>query len=245
MLKLLLDSRESSLISSIKSRDLDTYTHKISINTQQLDVGDILIQTDNKSWIFERKTVSDLISSVKDGRYKEQKGRLISTYDTVTYIIEGDDIISSKNERNQTLLSSIYVYTLYRDNIKLIFTRNIEETTTFILTMCTKIIDKPEKLIPSEKQEGDNKKSYLDLIKIKKIDNITPNICYIMQLSQIPTISTVIAKYIQNIYPTMKSLLNALDNTEEKVQLLCKIEKIGKEKAIKILEYLHYVCVEK
>lgn len=245
MLKLILDSRENSLISAIKSRDLDIYTHKISVISQQLDVGDILIQTDNKSWIFERKTVSDLISSVKDGRYKEQKGRLLSTYETVTYIIEGDDIISSKNERNQTLLSSIYIYTLYRDDIKLIFTRNIEETATFILTMCTKIIDKPEKLIQIQDKQNDGKKSYLDLIKIKKIDNITPNICYIMQLSQIPTISTIIAKYIQNIYPTMKSLLNALDSAEDKVQLLCKIEKIGKEKAIRILEYLHYICVEK
>lgn len=239
MIKLQLDTRENSLISNIKSRDLDVYTDKISINIQQLDIGDVIIQCDDKSWIFERKTVNDLISSIKDGRYKEQKNRLLSTFDNITYIIEGDDIISSRNERHRTLLSSIYTYTLYRDDIKLIFTRSVEDTATFLLTMCTKIIDKPDKFFENNKKINENK-SYIDFIKVKKISNITPNICYLMQLSQIPTISTTIAKYIQNIYPNMKSFINAIDISKNRVALLCQIEKIGKDKAKKILDFLHF-----
>lgn len=239
MIQLQLDTRENSLISSIKSRDLDVYTDKISINIQQLDIGDVVIQCEGKSWIFERKTVNDLIASVKDGRYKEQKHRLLSTCENITYIIEGDDIISTRNERHRTLLSSIYMYTLYRDNIKLVFTRNVEDTATFLLTMCSKIIDKPDNFL--EKNTDDtNKKSYVDFIKMKKISNITPDICYLMQLSQIPTISTTIAKYIQHIYPNMKSFINAIDGSKDKITLLCRIEKIGKDKARKILEFLHF-----
>lgn len=240
MLDLVLDARENSLISCIKSRELDVYTNKISIVTQQLDIGDAMIHINDKTWVFERKTVSDLIASIKDGRYKEQKNRLLSTCENITYVIEGDDITSSKNERNRTLLSSIYMYTLYRDNIKLVFTRNVEETSTFLLTLCTKIIDKPEKFFEELQKKCNEQRSYVDCIKMKKISNITPNICYMMQLSQIPTISTTIAKYIYNIYPNMKSFINAIQNTDNKVELLCKIDKIGKDKANKILEYLHF-----
>lgn len=240
MIQLQLDTRENSLISSIRARDLDTYTDKISISVQQLDIGDVIIKCEDKCWIFERKTVNDLIASVKDGRYKEQKHRLLSSCENITYIIEGDDIISSRNERHRTLLSSIYMYTLYRDDIKLIFTRNVEDTATFLLTMCSKIIDKPDNFLEKNPDDSNKKKSYVDFIKMKKISNITPDICYLMQLSQIPTISTTIAKYIQHIYPNMKSFINAIDGSNNKIELLCQIEKIGKDKAKKILDFLHF-----
>lgn len=240
MINLVLDSREASLISSIKRRDLDKYTNNISISTKSLDIGDITISSETKTWTFERKTIQDLISSVKDGRYKEQKARLLSNCESITYIMEGDDILSNRNERHRDLLSSIYMYTMYRDNIHIVFTRNVEDTSTFILTMCAKLIDNPQKFHMTIDQTTSSYSSYIDCIKIKKIDNLNPDNCYIMQLSQIPTISKTIAKYIQERYPTFREFLNAIDESDDKIKLLCQIEKIGKEKAAKILQYLHY-----
>jgi len=233
MLKLLIDNRELSLINQIKDRELEKYKNLIEIEIKQLDVGDVHIISENNTYIFERKTVKDLIASVKDGRYKEQKYRLLASGDDISYIIEGDDITSSRNFNNYDLLSSIYIYSLYRDNIKLIFTRNIVDTCTFVLTMCCKIIDHPDKFIKQAKKE-----SYVDCIKMKKSGNITPEICYIMQLSQIPSISTTIAKNIAEVYPSMNDLLNALKQSDNKIETLTKINKIGKDKANKILEYL-------
>lgn len=237
MIDLVLDSRESSLISCVKQRDLDKYARCVKINTKSLDIGDVTISSETKTWTFERKTINDLLSSVKDGRYKEQKARLLSNCDSITYIIEGDDILSTKNGRNQELLSSIYMYTMYRDNIHIVFTRSIEETATFILTMCAKLVDNPQKF---HMTIDSTTSSYIDCIKIKKMDNVTPDNCFIMQLSQIPSISKTIAKYIQDRYPNFREFIYAIDKSHDKIKLLCQIEKIGKEKATKILQFLHY-----
>lgn len=236
MLKVLIDSRETQLISLIKERSLDRYENLVSFETSQLELGDIQICHESRVLIIERKTLADLLSSIKDGRYKEQKARLLASTHDITYIIEGDEITSSSNPHQQHILSSVYVHTLYRDNIKIVFTKNTIQTTTFILTLCTKIIDKPE--ILGEIKTCD----YIDCVKIKskKSQNITPGVCYMMQLGQIPTVSSKIAKNIQSAYPTMRQLISALDTAEDRVQLLCKIELVGKEKAKKIIEYFEY-----
>lgn len=240
MLKLIIDSREKQLFNSIKERDLDNYKDFIEIVSTNLELGDIkIIRQDNFELIFERKTLSDLNQSINDGRYKEQKNRLLSNYNSnlITYIIEGDDILKSIN-RNDKRISSVYLHSLYRDNIKILFTKNTFETTNLILTLCTKIIDKPNEFTNTKKETD-----YIDNVKIKskKITNITPDNCFILQLCQIPNISSTIAKNIVNKYSNIKELLTSLDNCdcyENKIKLLQEIDKVGKDKAKKIIDYM-------
>ena len=238
MLKIIIDSRETNLFNNIIERDLDKYTDKITIVKQQLEIGDIHIQIDDLIYVYERKTINDLLSSVKDSRYKEQKSRLLSNYKNVNYIIEGSDIIASNNLHNQNLLTSIYFNSTYRDNIKIFFTKNINDTITFLLMLSTKIIDKPHNFILNETQKTEP--DYIDICKIKskKSDNIDKETCYLLQLSQIPNISKQIAKNIKDIYPSMKILINTLATSENPIELLMKIPNIGKQKANKIIEYL-------
>ena len=40
------------------------------VHRKRLDVGDFLIETEHGSIILERKHVPDLISSIRDGRYR-------------------------------------------------------------------------------------------------------------------------------------------------------------------------------
>lgn len=241
MITVLLDNRETHLISLLQDRDLDKYDGLIRFEVKQLDIGDIYLCYNDFTLIIERKTVADLLASIKDGRYKEQKQRLLGNGQKCMYVIEGDDIICSRNERHQAMLTSAYIYTMFRDNIRVVFVKNIIDTCTLILTLCSKILDKPEHFLHDDQSTLD----YIDCVKIKtkKIDNITPDNCYIMQLAQIPGISTVIAKNIQKTYPTMKDLIFALEKAEDKsakLAMLCKIDKIGKEKASKILEFFNY-----
>ena len=238
MLKIIIDSRETNLFNNIIERDLDKYVDKITIIKQQLEIGDIHIQIDDLIYVYERKTINDLLSSVKDSRYKEQKSRLLSNYKNVNYIIEGSDIIASNNIHNQNLLTSIYFNSTYRDNIKIFFTKNINDTITFLLMLSTKIIDKPHNFILNETQKTEPE--YIDICKIKskKSDNIDKETCYLLQLSQIPNISKQIAKNIKDVYPTMKILINTLATSENPNELLMKIPNIGKQKANKIIEYL-------
>jgi ERCC4-type nuclease len=233
----LIDSRETYLYDDIINRDLDIYTEKIEIVKNNIDIGDINIKYCNIEYIFERKTINDLISSIHDGRYREQKARMMSNYDNknITYIIEGDDVLSTKTYNKSKVLQSTYLNILFRDNIRLIFTKNVNETATLLLSLSIKIIENPEKF-----NNTSNDSTYTDHLKLKKkkIDNIDEKTCYIMQLSQIPHISNIIAKNISNIYPTMTSLILALNDIEDKNKELCKIDGVGKEKASCIIKYL-------
>lgn len=237
-LNILIDSREANLYNDIINRDLDIYTDKIEFNKNNIDIGDINIKYRDIEYIFERKTIKDLISSIHDGRYREQKARMIDNYDNkrITYIIEGDDILSSKSYNNSKVLQSTYLNILFRDNIRLVFTKNVNETATLILSLSIKIIENPIKF----NNTTNNNTTYTDHLKLKKkkIENIDEKTCYLMQLSQIPYISNTIAKNISNIYPSMTSLILALNEVDDKNKELCKIEGIGKEKASYIIKYL-------
>ena len=161
-MRVILDSREVQLTKILYERDLDKYSEKIELKKEQLDIGDIHICYEDKVFVIERKSLADLISSVKDGRYHEQKTRLLASGHDITYVIEGDDIVSSSNQRFQNILSSVYIHSLYRDNIKVIFTKDTSGTATYILTLCTKIIDNPKHF--TEKKELSD---YIDCVKIK------------------------------------------------------------------------------
>ena len=77
-MNLVIDSRESKLKKYFTSNEKN-----IPISFQSLDIGDIQLvsQSDNSiQYIIERKSISDLYSSINDGRYREQKARLLSMY---------------------------------------------------------------------------------------------------------------------------------------------------------------------
>jgi len=238
-----IDARETSLYNDIIDRDLDNYKEKVQIVSKNLTLGDIHITYKDLNHIFERKTLQDLQSSIVDGRYKEQKARLLSNTSQkyITYIIEGDTILSSNiYSKNKSMIQGAYLHTLFRDNIRILYTKNIQETATLILLISTKILDKPEKFLYEEYAAD---KCYTDFVKLKKkkIDNIDTKSCFIMQLSQIPMISNVIAKNIYSKYISMSALIRALDvfeTPEQKIKELCKIDGVGKEKAAHIVKYL-------
>ena len=131
---------------------------------------------------------------------------------------------------------------MFRDNIRVLFTKKIGETATLLLSIAVKIIENPKKFISvnARTENGAGETCYTDYIKLKKkkIDNIDEDTCYIMQLSQIPHISNIIAKNIAKIYPNMATLITSLINNENKTKELCKIDGVGKEKAATIIKYL-------
>jgi len=238
MLNIYIDSREQQLYNNIIERDLDKYKDNITITKKQLELGDIIIEFDNDiQMIFERKTMNDLLSSITDGRYKEQKMRLLNNYKNINYLIEGSDIISSNNINKQQLLTSIYYHSIYRDNIKIFFNKNLNDTITFLLLLSIKIIDNPENFKSSSNEISTN---FIDNCKIKskKIDNIDKETCYLLQLAQIPGISKEIAKNIKDKYSSMSILLTTLTNSTNPNKILEDIPNIGQKKAKKIIEYL-------
>jgi crossover junction endonuclease MUS81 len=216
-----------------------------NIESVNLEIGDIEICCIEPEirFIFERKTQSDLLSSITDGRYREQKIRILSQLPAhrCTYIIEGGDIIANTTDWNFPRMSpSVYdgaiLHTMYRDKMHVICTKDVDHTAQFIATIFKKMQGHPEKFI-------DTQCEYISQIKVKskKCENISPSICFILQLSQIPGISSKIAQEIVKVYPTWKEIfiaLNGCENTSKKKELLCAIAMVGGKKADAIIEYL-------
>ena len=88
-MKIIIDCRESKLIEACQSITKDDF----EIITKNLELGDIIIQNDAEEdkIIIERKTISDLLSSITDGRYNEQSFRLNGLENenhNIVYLIE-------------------------------------------------------------------------------------------------------------------------------------------------------------
>lgn len=226
MLTIVVDNRETRLHDILLARDLDVFSDKINIEVKQLDIGDIAID----NMLFERKTLQDMLSSIRDGRFREQKARMMSSEYVVSYIVEGGSIIN----QDETLQGA-FLNTIYRDNIPIHFVKNIYETATLILTIATRIVKDPNRF---EKKQCE----YINTLKVKtkKIDNIDKSMCFTLQLCQIPHISTKIARSLVETHKTLSNLIKTLEGMEEKerIKYLAGFEAIGDKKARTILEYI-------
>jgi ERCC4-type nuclease len=142
-----LDKREQELITHINNLILSVPSFKdLKVVVENLHLGDIIISDDiDEKLIIERKSVNDLLSSIKDGRYEEQSYRLNGLEHhnhNIIYLIEGD--VNKMNRFNSkvdktTLYSAIFSLNYYK-GFSVIRTFNIEETALFICNSTCKMI---------------------------------------------------------------------------------------------------------
>jgi crossover junction endonuclease MUS81 len=155
---------------------------------QVLQIGDAILQNDDKELcIIERKTLSDLLSSIKDGRYEEQSHRLLHTSGllprNIIYVIEGNmSTIQSDNEKRLTF-SSITSLNYYK-GFSVFRTSNINDTADLVIGMANKIIKNTSKGVePSWNTISDEVKPYASIVKNKKkiilLRSILVKLCYV------------------------------------------------------------------
>ena len=201
----------------------------ISYDIVNLDVGDINIKINDKLiYIIERKAVNDLISSIKTGRYQEQKIRIKSTKVNASYIIEGNiNYINSNDTINGlkvTQLQGVFSSLLLKDNIPYLMTKNIQDTYDYLIYIIKKVLSlyykknnnnnninsnnnininnnvNNETNLESQNIMDNNENDYIKTIKTRKKDNIDQRTCFIAQLMVIPGISHNIALEISKHY---------------------------------------------
>ena len=210
MVKIQIDYREKSLISLIS----------VPIEVINLEMGDVQIIKDDKPLIIiERKSVSDLNSSIRDGRYQEQKHRLINNVDRrrIVYIIEGHIPDSQHKFIDRDKVYSGILHTIFRDGLIVYRTENIVETAEFINELANRVIKKTEDWVGFLDGNGANSavemdKKVYDKVSAKKSDNNTPTVAFINMLAQIPGCSTKIGEKLVETYKTMPELIKVLDN---------------------------------
>lgn len=144
-----VDYRESELIELLKGVAKD----HITVDSQNLDVGDIVIAnaaTEQPYLVLERKTLADLASSNRDGRYREQRARLLSVKGqgiAIGYLIESGPGWSSELNRvwpgnvPETTLLSIISRLQFRYGIPVITSKDARTSQALILHLAGQIRD--------------------------------------------------------------------------------------------------------
>ena len=250
-----IDNRESSLI--YRLNQLSKEDNEIKIKVEKLEIGDIHlcdIDTESTKIIIERKSLQDLISSIKDNRYTEQSVRL-SSYNlpnhNIYYLIEGNitkvDLRYTKININ-TIYSSLFSISYYK-GFSLLQTMNIDETANLIFRFACKLKKEYNKKEPYYNvNESDNTLNntlnYSDIIKTDKKSNITPENIINIILKQIPGVSNITANTIAEKHLTLVNLIVALQENENCLNDLTyhmkngKIRKINSSAINNIKEYM-------
>ena len=121
------------------------------VSIKNLEIGDIAIKINDKSTILiERKTISDLASSIQDGRLREQKFRISKSdypHNNIIYLIEGDLDQKIYGRIDKKTLQGSIINTMIRDDYKIYRTKDTNETVYFLSRLINKIIKDKQKLV--------------------------------------------------------------------------------------------------
>jgi|TARA_B110000483_G_C18159447_1_gene528719 crossover junction endonuclease MUS81 len=240
-----------SIICKIDNRERDIIQKfDDNIVKENLDIGDIqIIYKDNNDEkllvIIERKTYDDLSTSIKDGRYKEQKNRILNSISNnirKIYLLEGNknDFTLSKNVLDGTIMN-----TIIRDNIHIFISKNIDETIKFINNILKNIMKYKDNIINNQHNIETNNV----LINTSKKSNMSSETCFINMMSGIPGISKKTSlKFIEkfkNINNMFNHFHKNLDNNRdliisdlENMKVAENNRKLGNKNAVRIYDFL-------
>lgn len=233
------DSGSFDIIFIIDNREIraqnqrDFFLNKllqIGIKCEQraLSVGDGLWIARNKvtneevvlNYIIERKRLDDLASSIKDGRYTEQKVRLKRTgVENIFYLIE--EVTSSELQKMAEAIQTSISMAMTNSNFHCIRTKDPDETILFIEKITNELnkFYKDKKLLVLYPDNLQQQKDYADMLeKFRKK----------FKENEIECVHT---------YPTFDTMLSKSDLMTTKellVRMLMTIRGISLEKAIAI-----------
>jgi ERCC4-type nuclease len=236
-MRLIIDTRETGSVAAQLDELGTAYT------IEPLNVGDFAIKNENEEFVavWERKSCADLAASINDGRYAEQKCRLLALECRWKgYLIEGYYPVNGVVTKGRhpvvprSTFDSVKLGLTLRDGFTVYELSDAKHTAVFLSKMMTKI---PEYLsAPGSKGGAEYEESLIKSISTVRKENMTPEVCYLAQLCQIPGVSHTIAQAIQTVYPTMRALLNA-DLKLAEIQVSSS-RRLGKVLAQRINEYM-------
>jgi ERCC4-type nuclease len=262
-MNLKIDVREAELLKRCQTNiEMLANFKDIKLVPEQLPLGDIIINNGEKDLvIIERKSLSDLAASIKDGRYEEQSYRLKNLWHhnhNIIYLIEGDFAKhnSFKDRIDKLTLYSAITSLNYFKGFSVWRSMSIDETALMIcnmayklnkekdrqpfysndLTDTNKIIDSTsaaEAVVdPNKEVVVSSDKDYCSVVKKVKKDNITTENIGEIMLCQIPGVSSASALAILTQFKTLPSLIKAIDMDETCLNNICTTDANGKSRKI-------------
>jgi ERCC4-type nuclease len=209
----------------------------IKIESQSLPIGDIIIfdeETQEMKLVIERKSVNDLLASIKDGRYEEQSYRLngLNHHNhNIIYLVEGDINKMNRFKDNKseklTMYSAIFSLNYYK-GFSVIRTFSLEESAIFICNSLIKL-----------SKERSNKKAFYNNNNIS--NNLTKSVNKVEEKNEqkneyieIEECNEVSDKDYVNVVKKVKKENITPDNIAE--IMLCQIPGISSITALSIMD---------
>lgn len=253
-MKIIVDEREILIYGNLTLTLVNTQYKNIQLIKQVLDLGDFILTKDDDEpvAIIERKTLQDLLASIKDGRYEEQSYRLANTIRDIPifYLIEGN-ISSLRTEQDKKLVYSAMTSLHFFKGFQTLRTHSSTESAELIIYMADKIDRNLQKGIPlkhiatNSSPEGQTTEvaKYCTVVKKVKKENITPENIGEIILSQIPGISSVTAVAIMKHFTSISNLIDELKKNSDRLENIQyetngKLRKINRTCIQSIITYL-------
>lgn len=196
----ILDVRESALLEAWDRAVIP------GVETAALDIGDVQFRdaaTGDLRFVFERKTGADWLASIRDGRYAEQKARLLANRGgaRIVYLLENCVF----NEKWQfTAMAEMQAA-----GITVIPTRNVSATFQALERFWTKA---PEWDAAAAGAGAGAPELFPTACAARKKDNYTSQAIWRSQLACIPGVSLAISDVLVEIYPTPRALMDASED---------------------------------
>lgn len=269
-MKIIIDEREASLYHLCQTF---AETHQIKsapIEKRVLQLGDIIFTSDDESvvhLVIERKSFSDLLASVKDGRYAEQSHRLIHCFPNphnIMYLLEGM-FSTVHQEKDKKKIISCMASLNYFKGFSLMRTVSASETAQHIVYLADKMakelpLKKPQAIevsaepsseVSLETPQPSNVQPvvvqaiapYCSVVKAAKKANITKENIGEIILCQIPGISSTTAVELMKPFNTFAEFMNKIKEDSAYLNSVAietngKKRKIGKNVIDGIREFL-------
>ena len=230
-----LDTREGELIRLLQApEDI----------VKQLPVADIWIgitevnTLSEGGLLIERKSIRDLEASILDGRYREQRGRLLaSCHENKTqpmYILEGS-LSSGTGRLTKKALMKFINRLIFHYNIAVMQTASLSETADLIQT-----------LVEQWKEDPTSLQRTTELVKVtdgihvqKKANAMDPRQFAICCIAQCPGVSVKAAEQLVTTFGSLPGVLQATIKELEQVKVGAR--KIGPVVSKRLYELLHHL----
>ena len=230
-----LDTREGELIRLLQApQDI----------VKQLPVADIWIGITESNTLseggllIERKSIRDLEASILDGRYREQRGRLLaSCHENKTqpmYILEGS-FSSGTGRLTKKALMKFINRLIFHYNIAVMQTASLNETAELIQTLAEQWKEDPTSL-----QRTTEVVKVTDGIHVqKKANAMDPRQFAICCIAQCPGISVKAAEQLVTVFGSLPGVIQATKEEVEQVKVGAR--KIGPVVSKRLYELLHHL----
>ena len=238
----------------IDSREQELFTLLSRVQSiperRQLPIGDIWIGAEIVESgprplcggiIAERKQIRDFEASVLDGRYREQKSRLLSyckeTGTNPLYIIEGPYSFTSGRLQIPALMKLV-ARIQYKYGIPVIHTISTQETSVLITTIHTLFNEDPASLQTIRMTENSVLSTSISTIHVdKKVNANNPLYFAVACLSQCPGVSVNMAGRITSQFKSFDDIMKA--TSADFAEIKGDTRKIGPVIGKRLYDILH------